>query len=512
MLPDSATSRVKGSAQISRSASWCSREERVAARLAPAPLGDEIAAPRRKEEPVAVLDDVAQQLAAVVDREDLRPRLIGLDQRVVQLLERQRIVEQRRVDDAARDGDLPRRHHVTPPSPACRRRRRRAHAPQRDAAAGGQDDLGAERGPGRAVDRPGRNQPRVQRDVDRERERRRARRTRAGRPSRRADASARSSATAAETRAAACGTPAPRRVRRAVEQRDQPAGGDPEHGGRRDREAGDRNRDPRQRPQIAGAARATAARRRAPPPETAAAPRPGGTPRCRARPPRCRTRAARGRRRCGSRAPTARCPRRSARRRGGTQATSRSRSAAAVQLAVRRAPSRLGLPSPAAAMRRLIAERDDDRDQHRDREHGDVRLPRQRDQPAHQRPAALPQRERRLDVAARQAAIEVVQQLDEAAARVDEREDRDRRRRRRAPSGRPATERRRSPARRRPSTRARAASRAAAATRLPAGARPRAPDAAESRNRRRPPPSSRASSQARRRRTTPATAVAPRRS
>ena len=91
------------------------REEQIAARFAPPALGDEIAAPRRKEKPVAVLDDVAQQLAAFVDGEDLRPGLVRLDQRVMELLERERVVEQRRVDHGPGDGDLSRRHHLTPP-------------------------------------------------------------------------------------------------------------------------------------------------------------------------------------------------------------------------------------------------------------------------------------------------------------------------------------------------------------------------------------------------------------
>ena len=60
----------------------------------------------------AVLDDGLQQGAAVVDREDLGPRLLGLDQRVMQLVERQRVIEQRGVDDAARDGELARRDAI----------------------------------------------------------------------------------------------------------------------------------------------------------------------------------------------------------------------------------------------------------------------------------------------------------------------------------------------------------------------------------------------------------------
>ena len=58
--------RVNGIAQISRSSRRC-RSRNAAARLAPPPLGDEIVASRREEEPVAVLDDRLQQLAAVVD-------------------------------------------------------------------------------------------------------------------------------------------------------------------------------------------------------------------------------------------------------------------------------------------------------------------------------------------------------------------------------------------------------------------------------------------------------------
>ena len=106
---------------------------------------------------------------------------------------------------------------------------------------------------------------------------------------------------------------------------------------------------------------------------------------------------------------------------------------------------------------------------------------------ARQRAAALPQRERRLDVAARQAAIEVVEQLDEAAARVDDREDRDRHGGRRAPSGgeRPsATTADRAAGRPQPHAQPR---RAAARGASAAAARPRARGAAESRNRTRPP-------------------------
>jgi hypothetical protein len=101
-------------------------EEDVAARFAPAPLGDEIAASHREEKPVAVLDRLLQQLAAVVDREDLGPCLFGLDERMVKLVERQGVVEQRRVDHAARDRHLPRGYHVMTPSPGVRPARARA--------------------------------------------------------------------------------------------------------------------------------------------------------------------------------------------------------------------------------------------------------------------------------------------------------------------------------------------------------------------------------------------------
>ncbi len=59
-------------------------------------------------------------------------------------------------------------------------------------------------------------------------------------------------------------------------------------------------------------------------------------------------------------------------------------------------------------------QRDGDGNQHRQCEHRDVRFPREGQEAERQRSAALPERERRLDIAARQPAIEVVEQLDES--------------------------------------------------------------------------------------------------
>ena len=71
-------------------------QEGAAAGFAPAPLVDEIAAAGGEEKTVAPLDDALQHLAALEHREHLRERLLRPDERLVQLLERERIV----VDDA----------------------------------------------------------------------------------------------------------------------------------------------------------------------------------------------------------------------------------------------------------------------------------------------------------------------------------------------------------------------------------------------------------------------------
>ena len=193
------------------------------------------------------------------------------------------------------------------------------HGPQRDDASGRQEQLGAERRPRGALDRPQREsaarscttlttsasaQSRGVRalavpadQLMRQREVQRHQRKRQQQDAERRHRAARTA----------------RRRRTAPASRPRP-----EHRRRRDRGRGDRHRDAQRA--AAGRRRdtATAAPRPAPPPGTAAALRPAGTPRCRARPPRCPTTAAPGTRRCGNRAPTARCPRRSARRRAGS--------------------------------------------------------------------------------------------------------------------------------------------------------------------------------------------------
>ena len=58
-------------------------EKLPAARLAPPTLGDEIDTARRHEEAVAIVDDLLERGTAVVDRENLRGRLIGFNQRSV---------------------------------------------------------------------------------------------------------------------------------------------------------------------------------------------------------------------------------------------------------------------------------------------------------------------------------------------------------------------------------------------------------------------------------------------
>ena len=75
MLPDSATIRVNGIAQIRPQQRVVLVQEAAAARLAPAPLGDEIGAPGRKEEAVAV---VARSPAAARCRRRRRESLHGV--------------------------------------------------------------------------------------------------------------------------------------------------------------------------------------------------------------------------------------------------------------------------------------------------------------------------------------------------------------------------------------------------------------------------------------------------
>src|SRR5439155_4418727 len=76
-------------------------------------LGQKIVAPRRKEKPVAIIDDVLQRVAGGVGRQNLGRRLARLEQRLVELVERERVVEERGVNDRARDGDLVRDHPLT---------------------------------------------------------------------------------------------------------------------------------------------------------------------------------------------------------------------------------------------------------------------------------------------------------------------------------------------------------------------------------------------------------------
>src|SRR5262249_26356120 len=108
-------------------------QEIAAARLAAETLGDEIAPARREEKAVAVLDQLLQQRAAVVHGENLGRALIRLDQRTVQLLERQRIVEERGVDDRARDRQLAGRHVPPPLARVAGELRRRRLIKEREA-------------------------------------------------------------------------------------------------------------------------------------------------------------------------------------------------------------------------------------------------------------------------------------------------------------------------------------------------------------------------------------------
>ena len=103
-------------------------QKRAAPRLAPPPFGDESGPARRKEESVAPVDDLLEGVAAFVQREDLRRREVRLDQRLVQLIERDRVIEQPRVDDRARDGELVPRHTGSPAVAAIDRAPRVASA------------------------------------------------------------------------------------------------------------------------------------------------------------------------------------------------------------------------------------------------------------------------------------------------------------------------------------------------------------------------------------------------
>jgi hypothetical protein len=62
--------------------------EKVAATLlASNPLGDQIGAAGRKEEAVAIVDDRLNQIAPIVNSEDLLRRLIRFNQRLAKLVE-----------------------------------------------------------------------------------------------------------------------------------------------------------------------------------------------------------------------------------------------------------------------------------------------------------------------------------------------------------------------------------------------------------------------------------------
>ncbi len=73
-------------------------------------------------------------------------------------------------------------------------------------------------------------------------------------------------------------------------------------------------------------------------------------------------------------------------------------------------------------------ERGDRRDEHCDRERRDVRPPEQRGNGEDQRGAPLRDGQRRFDIAARQAPVEVAQKFNQAERRVGEREQQDRQR------------------------------------------------------------------------------------
>src|SRR5262245_31560869 len=103
-------------------------EKLSAQRLAPPPLADQIVAAGGKKETVAIIDDQRQRLARPVDREDLCRGFPRLDQRLMELLEGQRIVEQRRIDHASRDRQFIRCQHHAPTAPAATNRPARRDA------------------------------------------------------------------------------------------------------------------------------------------------------------------------------------------------------------------------------------------------------------------------------------------------------------------------------------------------------------------------------------------------
>src|SRR5262249_60669950 len=78
----------------------------TASRLAPPPLRNQIRSSAWKEEALAVVDRRPQGRASLVGRPNLRGSEHALDQRLAQLRERQRIVEERRIQHALRDGEF----------------------------------------------------------------------------------------------------------------------------------------------------------------------------------------------------------------------------------------------------------------------------------------------------------------------------------------------------------------------------------------------------------------------
>src|SRR5262249_52598002 len=85
-------------------------EKRAALRLAPAAFRDEIVPAAGKEKAVAAFDRYLQRRTRRVRDTDILGGLFRLDQRVPQLFQGHRIVEQRRVRHGTSDGGFPVRH------------------------------------------------------------------------------------------------------------------------------------------------------------------------------------------------------------------------------------------------------------------------------------------------------------------------------------------------------------------------------------------------------------------
>ena len=158
-------------------------QKRAAARFTLTTEVDERALPPGKEEAVAIFDQERQGPARTVSGVNLGLGLFGFDQRLVQLLEGERVVEQRRVDHALRDRQflgrqrhrcralvrlfvIAGRHHD---SAGCGHAGRAPPTQRAVDASSGEEHFSAKGGPRGSVNRERGNEPGIQRQVHDER-------------------------------------------------------------------------------------------------------------------------------------------------------------------------------------------------------------------------------------------------------------------------------------------------------------------------------------------------------